>query len=198
MINVEDLSFKHSEADNNLINHLSFSVNSDDKVAIIGDNGSGKSTLLKLIIGIYEPAFGKVYIDGTEPQNISLSNIGYNIFYLPQEDMTLTITAAELYICYSDDICQKAISTAKSLHISEEDLREIKISDLSGGQRKKVYLSLAIAFEPMLLILDEPTNHLDSEAKSFLIDYIKARNGATLVVSHDSDIICLTSRQIKI
>ena len=64
-------------------------------------------------------------------------------------------------------------------------LRERKISQLSQGERKKVFLALAFALEPRLLLLDEPTNHLDGAGKAVLLELLKERQGGAIIITHD-------------
>lgn len=75
---------------------------------------------------------------------------------------------------------------AKRFGITEDFIYQSKIDELSGGERKKVFLSLAFAVNPVLMLLDEPTNSLDEEGKILLRELLSDREGGTIVITHDT------------
>ena len=74
---------------------------------------------------------------------------------------------------------------AKIFGLTDKQLGDTKISELSGGERKKVFLALALTINPILMLLDEPTNSLDEVGKNLLMDELKKREGLTLIITHD-------------
>ena len=184
LIEVSNLSYSYDE--NKLFASLSLSVDSSKITLIKGENGSGKSTLLCLIAGILESRTGEITIDGYTPLNISGNNYPEKIFFLPQEDAIFNFTASELYSMAVPEQKDIAIELAKRFYLSEEILSHSKIGDLSGGERKKVFLSLAFAVNPPVMMLDEPTNSLDTEGKTVLKELLIARTGGAIIVTHDS------------
>ncbi len=164
ILTAEGLSKSYSERP--LLNNISFGIEDNDKIGVIGINGTGKSTLLKLIAGIEEPDSGRI-----------VKGNSVRIEYLPQNPV------------FSDNA---KISDVAGDYESQTILTKLGIVDfngliqnLSGGQRKRVAMAKALANPSELLILDEPTNHLDNEAIDWLEQYLKRRKGALLMITHD-------------
>ena len=83
-----------------------------------------------------------------------------------------------------DEYC--AVEAAKEFGMTDEQIYQTKISNLSGGERKKIYLAYAIAVDPPILMLDEPTNAIDEKGRMVLKDYLAKRKRLTLLITHDS------------
>ncbi len=155
-----------------------FSLQEGEKVGVIGVNGMGKSTLLRIIAGAEEPDEGTV---------ITGSNI--RIGYLPQQpefqEGETVLSAALRGVLENPEDFEKE-SEAKSL-LAKLDLSNFDqpVTELSGGQRKRVAL-VHVLLQPVdILILDEPTNHLDSAMNGWLEDYLIRFRGTVVMVTHD-------------
>ena len=157
-----------------------------EKILIKGENGSGKSTFLKALLGMVPLIEGKVYFGEGTVSKLSKKNYPKNIFYLPQEDLRMPITARQLYQCTagSSEKGQECIRIAKELKVTDA-LLEKTINQLSGGECKKVYLALSMALNPAFLFLDEPTNSLDKESKEVIKKLLKEYGGVCVIVSHE-------------
>ena len=160
-----------------LLKDVVFGISSGDKIGLIGTNGTGKSTLLKIIAGMETPDAGTVTKSG-----------GVRIGYLPQnpvfEDGITVLKQVMRGISEqqreSKEYECKAILT--KLGINEFDR---PLSQLSGGQKKRVSLASALVTPVEVLILDEPTNHLDNDMVDWLENYLARYTGALLMVTHD-------------
>lgn len=160
-----------------LLDDVSLYVNTGDKIGIIGINGTGKSTLLKILAGAESADSGTRAVN----PNIQLS-------YLPQnppfeDDLTvLEQVFAEFPPAFRELNEYEAKAMLTKLGISDFDA---KIGTLSGGQRKRVALAIALIHPADILVLDEPTNHLDSEMVTWLEQKLKRFNGGIIMVTHD-------------
>ena len=176
MIEVENLAFGY-EAQNLLINNLSFKVAKGDKICVIGKNGKGKSTLLKLLTGDLTASKGNRKIN---PK----TDIGYfgqmNIDRLDKNSSIyeeLQKTDEKIPVTRVRQVCGNMMFSG--------DLANKKISVLSGGEKSRVTLGKILLKGVNLLLLDEPTNHLDMESCDALMEAIRNFEGAVIMVTHD-------------
>lgn len=159
---------------------------SEKDISVIkGQNGIGKSTLFRMITGLVLIENGFVHINGKSPQTLAASQFPYAVCYLPQEDPAFDFTAIELYQMLLPGT-DEAIRAAMEFGLPEASVRSPRIRELSGGERKKVFLSLALSLNPVLLLLDEPTNSLDAAAKDTLKRCLLRRGRGTLLVTHEN------------
>lgn len=177
-----------------LFSNISKIISTNKITLIKGENGAGKSTLLKLILGLLECKAGKILVGDVEPKYFSDNNFPNNILYVPQDDIGFNFTAKELYSLVLRNDLYKVKNICSQFKLSERVINDTKIKDLSGGERKKVFLSLALALEPQLLFLDEPTNSLDDKSKIVLCRQIAKISSNVVIVTHDSVFDNLTNQ----
>lgn len=156
-----------------IVDDVSFTINEQDKVALIGINGTGKSTLLKMI----------AQIDDYQGEILRKKDI--RISYLPQNpDFQNELTVLkQVYEYVGHDVEEyevKAILNKFGIINHEQ-----KIAELSGGQQKRIALAITLLKPCDLLLLDEPTNHLDNEMIEYLEKYLMKFNKAIFMVTHD-------------
>jgi ATP-binding cassette subfamily F protein 3 len=160
-----------------LIQKLSFRVNREDKICVIGKNGKGKSTLLKLITGDLQPLDGKIILHNK-------AEVGYfGQMNIDRLDPLMTIY--EEMQQHNPNINQTNIRRVCGNMMFSGDLANKKISMLSGGEKSRVMLGKILLKPVNLLLLDEPTNHLDMESCESLMNAIQSFDGAVIMVSHD-------------
>ena len=155
-------------------------------MVIKGPNGTGKSTLLRLVAGMLRCGEGEIKVGGVAPENLSDDSFPRDIFYLPQEDETFSFPASEFYRMSIPEAAGRAEELARELCLGEDLIRNHPIDSLSGGERKKVFLALAFAADPLLMLLDEPTNSLDEKGRQKLTEMVRGRCRSTVIVTHDS------------
>jgi ABC-type multidrug transport system ATPase subunit len=178
------------------IHHMSFREESGRMVGIMGASGAGKSTLLSVLNGINPPSDGEVLINGMSIHK-EKSKIKGLIGYVSQDDLLIEeLTVFEnLYynarLCFDDltqeEIVSKVDSVLKNLGLNE--IRDIQVGTplnkkISGGQRKRLNISLELIREPAILFLDEPTSGLSSRDSENILDLLKelARKGKLLFI----------------
>lgn len=171
-----------------LLDGASFFLQEGEKVGIIGINGTGKSTLLKLAAGLEEPDTGSC----TKANHVVIR-------YLPKtpefDDSCTVWEHVEKKISESTqwDMEGEAKSMLRTLGIVR---LEQKISELSGGQRKRLALAEILMQPCDILVLDEPTNHLDHAMAAWLEDYLKRWRGSLIMVTHDRYFLDSVSNRI--
>lgn len=183
-------SLSYGYDDKILMKDLNASLYANYKYAVVGDNGCGKSTLIKILSGLNRSYMGEVLYRGCDIKNLNDFELFSIVEYLPQEDPIIDLTPKSLYmmICEGDDITlNKILSTASILGLDKNILNEQNISELSGGQRKKVFLSVALCSKREVLILDEPTNTLDLDSQKRLLSMIKNSNKSIIMITHNRE-----------
>lgn len=191
-IDIKDLYFRYDK--DYILKNINLKIYDKDFIAIIGPNGGGKTTFIKLILGLLKPSKGEIKIYGKDPQDFK-EHIGY----LPQ----ITNFNIDIPINVLDIVLQgrlkknKYFYNSKDIEICESfmkrlkifELKNRKISQLSGGQRQKVLLARALVSNPKVLILDEPTASIDIEGQKEIYEIIKELDITKIVVSHDIKIL---------
>lgn len=177
LITAEHLT--HSYTERKLFNDASFSLNEQEKVGIIGINGTGKSTLLKILAGKEEPDEGTVIMG----RNLRIGYLPQNPVFPESFD---ALTAA---LPLADDISGSPMdyeADAKSM-LTKLGITQLgqNITELSGGQRKRIALVRTLLTPSDILILDEPTNHLDSAMAEWLETFLKNTKSALIMITHD-------------
>jgi len=208
-----------------IFDDVSFSLNKDDKVGVVGVNGAGKTTLFKIVMKEISPDKGKIIAPknntlGWLPQIVddTKDKQDMNVLDFLLSGRPIKETLEELEILYNevagtiDDKKQKQILSIISKlqerfqylggYNAENILFEIlmgmnidygildlKLKNLSGGQKSKIAFARLLYSNPDILLLDEPTNHLDKISKDFIIEYLINYKGMILVISHDTEFL---------
>lgn len=171
MIKIQDLSFGYSRRKPPVFADFSLSLSEGGVYGLLGSNGAGKSTLLYLMAGMLTPYSGKVYLDGVDTRDRKPLTLA-DMFLVPEEfDLpSLSIRKyAEVNGALYPDFSMQDMMT--NLEIFGMD-PELNLSKISMGQKKKAFLSFAMACNTKVVILDEPTNGLDIPGKSAFRRYI--------------------------
>lgn len=208
ILSVEGLTKIYGSGDTAVtaLDHVSFTVEKGEFVAIVGASGSGKSTLMNLIGGIDEPTSGRVVIDGQELYAMNESaraifrrrNIGMVFqFY----NLVPTLTAAEnIMLPYLLDKREpEKAKLAEILALTGLSERAGHLpSALSGGQQQRVSQGRALINDPAFILADEPTGNLDSRASRDVMELLQVANRryqqTLLLITHDEKIALMADR----
>jgi iron complex transport system ATP-binding protein len=183
-LQVREVCFSYS---NGLVLHnVNLDIGSGEMVALIGPNGSGKTTLVKLISGILQPRRGEILLDGYDLSSLDRKQIARNVAVVPQQfqiPFAFTVTDVVLlgripYLrAFAKESEADQRSVARVLEITGiRELARRRFDELSGGERQKVILAMALAQETRMLLLDEPTAHLDVAHQVEILELVKSLN----------------------
>ena len=208
-----------------IFDNISFHINNNDKVGIIGVNGAGKSTLFNILLGNITPDAGNITLNtkinlGYLPQVImdDASNEEETVFeYLLEgrpikklkEELNSLYEAianldneyelkkyykkinrvSELLEYYDEYNAESSLLKIISGMNIDDNLLDLKLKNISGGQKSKVAFARLLYSNPEIMLLDEPTNHLDLDTKDYIINYLKNYHGIILVISHDIEFL---------
>ena len=170
----------------NVLDDVSLAADTGEFLGLIGPNGSGKTTLLRVVSGVLPPTEGQVQLRGTNLQHIGRRKLARTMAFLPQDlavDFSFTVREVVL-MGRSPHLPRIGHEKRKDLEVTEramaltgvEHLANQIITEISGGERQRVFIAMCLAQEPELLVLDEPTNHLDIAHQLAALDLIRSLN----------------------
>lgn len=189
MLEVKNLTIKNIKNEKEIIKDLSFTVNKNDKLAIIGEEGNGKSTLLKCI---YNQDLIKDYTIVTGKIIKNNLNIGYLEQFLEsswenqivEDYFVKKLSNSEIdYEKYAE--IYKLNEIFEMLNLDYDKFKDKLIGNLSGGEKVKIQIAKILLNSPDLLLLDEPTNDIDIETLEWLEEFILTSNVPIVFISHD-------------
>ena len=209
-IEFKEVTFTYPEADLPALKNVSFTIEPGERVAIIGRIGSGKSTIEKLLLKLYQPDQGSIFIDGIDINQLDPALLRQNIGYVAQDVQLLKGTLKDNILGRSTHISdQKLLDAAELSGVAEFAHRhpkgyqmqiEERGSGLSGGQRQCVGIARAFLLNPIIMLLDEPSSNLDQSSESELLTKLKHNlpGKTTLLITHKLSLLTLVEKVIVI
>lgn len=190
---VDRVSFVPLGSDRPVLKGVSFALEPGEILGVIGPSGAGKSTLARLLVGIWRPTAGGIFLDGHNVYAWERESFGRQVGYLPQNAALLDGTVRENIARLADADPAEVVAAAKRADVHEMIGRlplgyETHIGEggfvLSGGQRQRVALARALFGSPRLVVLDEPNSNLDSAGEQALLQTIREakKAGVTIVL----------------
>lgn len=184
------------------VEHIDLAVEAGSLLAVVGPNGAGKSTLLKLMAGLLKPWSGRIEVLGHPP-----SQQAKRIAYVPQAelvDWAFPVTVGDVVMMgryprlgpLRRPAAEDRRAAAEALErVAMSKFADTQIGQLSGGQRRRVFLARALAAQPDLFLLDEPVTGVDATTQEDLMDLLEgeARGGKT-VIATTHDLACAAQR----
>ena len=195
-IEFKNTSFSYPKTNEAAIKNVNFLLNGGSTAAVVGHSGAGKSTIMNLIPRFYDPSEGKIYIDGQNITEITLSSLRQNISLVSQDiilfDDTIRANIAYANLAASNEEIKKACDFAAATDFIEKlpQSYETLIGEngirLSGGQKQRISIARAILKDAPIILLDEATSSLDSESEEKVQNAIMnlTKNKTTLVIAH--------------
>jgi len=188
-----------------VIKSVSLGLKKRDIVGLIGPNGSGKTTLLRILSGFLPPKSGRVCLSGRDLGEMSRRDIARLIAVVPQElEMLFSFSVWEMVMMGRTPHARRLLGAGRhDREVVERVMERVGIQylaqrpfqELSGGERQKVIVAMALAQEPDILLLDEPTVHLDINHQVEVLELLRRLNGESgltvLATMHDLNLAAL-------
>ena len=170
-----------SYGSNTLFENIDHNFQPLERIGLLGPNGCGKTTLLRLIVGEEKPDLGSIKVG---------INTHFSYYKQEEDSFNPTLSVYDYIAQYAESIRSAdgtRITATEMLNrfLFDAKMQQMKLSSLSGGERKRLYLLKSLMFGANFIILDEPTNDLDIRTLEILEDYLDAFKGCLLIVSHD-------------
>ena len=206
-IEFENITFGYGREE--VLEKASLTVKKGDFIAVTGLSGIGKSTLVKLLLGVYEPNDGKVYLK-TNGENIKVSSATRGLFtFVPQGNMIFSGTLRENLTFINRDASEEEIEKALEIACLSQTVAQLPQgletvvgengAGLSEGQVQRVAIARALLTKAPILLLDEGTSALDAKTEQELLDNLKGLDGVTaIMITHKSAGLKVCNRTIKI
>ncbi len=174
----DDMSFAYEPGTAAVLDHVNFTAEKGQVIALVGSSGAGKTTLVNLIPRFYEVTSGSIKIDGTNVREVTLRSLRNQIAMVTQENILFHDTVLN-NICYGmGDVPQEKVTNAAKAALAHDFILELpkgydtvigeRGTRLSGGQRQRIAIARAILKDSPILILDEATSELDSESEKYV------------------------------
>lgn len=176
------------------VKNISFKINEDEIIGLLGPNGCGKTTTIGMILGLLKPTEGKVLINGKDIEKDKISLLRCMNFISPYIELPKKLKVKQNLIVYGKLYNVKNLENQieyLSNKLRLNDLLEKITGELSSGQKNRVSLAKALINDPSVLLLDEPTASLDPETgdfiRTFIEEYKKEKKISVLLASHNMD-----------
>jgi ATP-binding cassette subfamily B protein len=192
----KNVSFTYPGTEREILNQLSFEIESGESVALLGTTGSGKSSLAQLLARFYDPSSGDILLDGVSLKNWDMKHVRQSLAYVPQDVFLFSTTIAENISFGQDGMSNEQIMHAAKMADVYENIMECPDQfetilgergvTLSGGQKQRVSIARALAKNPTMLILDDCLSAVDTHTEHKILNNLKKImvGKTSLIISH--------------
>jgi ATP-binding cassette, subfamily B, bacterial PglK len=197
-ISIQNINFSYPNDSATIVQNFNCNIEKGDRVALVGPNGSGKSTLIDLLIGIFEPTSGVIYVNGVPISEFIKENPGY-FMYVPQDINLIQASIRENVALglpkevIDDDKIWASLKTvnldtyAEALPHKLDSIIDFRGTNLSGGQIQKLGLARVLYYDPQVLFLDESLSAIDTESASNILKFLELSRKTIISITHDID-----------
>lgn len=194
-LELKNIKFSYDN-DKIILSDVNFVIKKGDMIGLIGPSGAGKTTIVDLILRLFEPTSGKIYLDGKDINSIDIKQWRKNIGYVSQDIFLMNDTIAANIKFYDDSITDEGMIEAAKMANIYDFIQECPNKfntvigergvELSAGQRQRIVIARILARKPQLLIFDEATSALDNESETKIQKVIESLKGkiTVFVIAH--------------
>ena len=209
-VDVKDLSFSYPDSNVPVLRKITLSAKEGELVGITGPTGSGKSTLMELLIRIYNPPEGRIFLDGIDIMKIPLNTLRRSIAYVPQSPFLFSDTLLENIKLGKQNATMKEVKEATKIAAIYDNIMKMpdqfetivgeKGITLSGGERQRVAIARAVITKRPVMIFDDPLSAVDTDTEKTIIRnlkiYLRENHITTLLVSQRVSALTIMDRVI--
>lgn len=208
-VRFEDVSFSYGEeTGHHVLEHFNLSIAPGESVAIVGATGSGKSTVARLLPRFYDPAAGRVLLDGCDVREVQLAALRPAVATVFEDTFLFTATVRDNIAFGVPESSSEKVTAAAQLAGADDFIRELPEEyetvlgergfSLSGGQRQRIALARAILSAPRVLLLDDATSSVDATKEQEIRDALSSvmSGRTTIVIAHRPAVIALADRVV--
>ncbi|MGW5394950.1 NHLP family bacteriocin export ABC transporter peptidase/permease/ATPase subunit [Streptomyces sp. NPDC003952] len=211
-LTLDEITFGYGPLSDPVVTALSLTVAPGSRIALVGGSGSGKSTVGRLVTGLYEPRSGQILISGQPREEIPRTVLAASMAYVDQDIALFAGTVRDNLTLWDDTVPDEVVLAAlQDAAVFDEVMSRPgginarvceQGSNFSGGQRQRLELARALASRPTLLVLDEATSALDPATERTVMDNLRRRGCACLIIAHrlsavrDADEIIVLDRGV--
>jgi len=195
-LEVRGLSFAYPGTETEVLHEISFTLEPGRTLGIVGRTGSGKTTLVEVLMRLYDPPAGTVFVDGVDARRLKLHDLRSLYAHVPQETFLFALTLAENISFGLDDLPRAEVERlGRLVQIHEEIVSFPQGYDtlvgergvtLSGGQKQRVALARALAVKPRILVLDDALSSVDTETEARILGALRSARGleSRILIAH--------------
>lgn len=195
-IEVKNLTFRYPGADRCALRNVSFSVDKGQTLGIVGRTGSGKTTVVDLMLRVFDPDRGTVFIGGTDIRDIPLKTLRENIGYVPQDNFLFSDTVAHNIDFSKGSSSEEEIEAAAREACVHDNITEFAKGyntvvgergvSLSGGQKQRIAIARALIKRPEILILDDSVSAVDTDTEEKILRHFEEERGGktNIIIAH--------------
>lgn len=198
-IRLENISFKYSENEPIIFKNINITIQPGESIALVGPSGCGKTTLMKIMMGLFKPEEGKVFVDDIQLEKLGAANFRAQFAAVMQNDQLLSGSMSENISFFDPQMDQKRIEQCAQYAVIAHDIAAMPMgyntligdmgTSLSGGQKQRVLLARAFYKNAKILFLDEATSHLDVALEQAVNHAVKQLDITRIIIAHRPETI---------
>lgn len=193
-VRLDRVSFRYGPTGSLAVCDISFAIHPGQMVAIVGRSGSGKSTLARLIVGLYQPTAGSVWLDDVPLAECDLPGVRSQTGFVPQAPHFFDLSIRENISLGDPERTLEQVQNAARLARIHDDIEGMPLGyntflassggTISGGQRQRIALARALLTRPALVVLDEATSHLDATTEGLVYESLATLRCTRIIIAH--------------